>query len=312
MWIDPRRAETSTADVAQEWLTSNAAKRGGSLARDRSILQHHVIPVIGKKPIDTVTKADIQNKLVNQWTEKYAPSSVGRMYSCLRAVLTYAVDAEYIGRSPCRGIRLPEAPPRRAQVLNRDQLSRLADALGPDAPMLYLAALGPRWGEIAGLRVGRIDFLRQTITIDAQRTRGDRGQMVEHGPKTTRTVRTFKVDDWMIEMLSAHLARRGLTASDPDALVFVSKEGAPLHYSNWRRNVWIPATKAVGLPELHFHDVRKTAVSLLLSERVDIRTAQARLGLSEQVMLRIYAQPVEEADTEAAEKIGTRIRPQIG
>jgi hypothetical protein len=74
-WIDPRRAETSTASVADEWLASNATKRGGSLARDRSILQHHVTPVIGNKAIGAVTKADIQNKLVNDWLGKYAPSS---------------------------------------------------------------------------------------------------------------------------------------------------------------------------------------------------------------------------------------------
>jgi hypothetical protein len=49
-----------------------------------------------------------------------------------------------------------------------------------------------------------------------------------------------------------------------------------------------------------------------LGEKVDIRAAQSRLGLSEQVMLRICAQPIEEADSEAAKKVGRRIRPEIG
>jgi hypothetical protein len=34
------------------------------------------------------------------------------------------------------------------------------------------AVLGPRWGECAGFRVGRIDFLRSTLAVAEQITRG--------------------------------------------------------------------------------------------------------------------------------------------
>lgn len=50
--------------------------------------------------------------------------------------------------------------------------------------MVYLGAFGLRWGEVAGLRVDRLDLLRQTITIDGQRTRGLHGEMIDANPKT--------------------------------------------------------------------------------------------------------------------------------
>jgi integrase len=231
------------------------------------------------------------------------------MYSCVRALFSYAELAELIVRSPCRNIRVPEAPPREAQILDGDDLARLAAAMGDTGLMIYLAALGPRWGEIAGLRVGKIDFLRSTITIATQRTRGEKGAMVEQDPKSLRGSRTFTAPDWIMALLTERLAARSLTGADSQELVFVTPNGAPLHYSNWRRRVWVPATEAAGFPELHFHDVRKTAATALVDEGVDIKTAQTRLGHTEQVMLRVYARATERADRAAAEKIGERFRP---
>ena len=46
-------------------------------------------------------------------------------------------------------------------------------------PMVYLGAvLGLRWGECAGLKVDKLDFLRSTLKVDWQRTRGPGGAMV--------------------------------------------------------------------------------------------------------------------------------------
>jgi integrase len=307
-WVDPRLASTSLSVVADDWLQSDRTKKGGSIARDRSILNQHVLPVLGVKAVGAITRADIQ-KLVNGWAPHFAPSTIGRMYSCVRALFSFAELGELIVRSPCRNIRVPESAPRKAQILDGDDLARLAAAMGDTGLMIYLAALGPRWGEIAGLRVGKIDFLRSTITIATQRTRGERGAMVEQDPKSVRGSRTFTAPDWIMDLLADHLAARSLTGADSQELVFVTPNGAPMHYSNWRRRVWVRATEEAGFPGLHFHDVRKTAATTLVDEGVDIKTAQTRLGHTEQVMLRVYAQATERADRAAAEKIGDRFRP---
>jgi integrase len=105
------------------------------------------------------------------------------MYAVLRALMNYAEDSEIIARSPCRRIRLPQMAPRVAEILDANHLAKLAAAMGSHGPMAYFGAFGLRWGEIAGLRVSRLDFPKQTI-IDHQVTRGLRGAMIESDPKT--------------------------------------------------------------------------------------------------------------------------------
>jgi integrase len=157
------------------------------------------------------------------------------MYAVLRALMKYAEDSEVIARSPCRRIRLPQLSPRTAEILDAERLAELAGAMGSYGPMAYLGVFGLRWGEIAGLRVGRLDFLRQTIVIDHQVTRGLRGGMIEGDPKTKTGRRSsLALPDWLMAMLANVLTERGLTVATPEAFVFVSPDGARLHYSNWR------------------------------------------------------------------------------
>ena len=108
--------------------------------------------------------------LVNGWSGTLAPSTVGRTYSVLRAVLNFAVDRDLLLRSPCRDIRLPSVPAMSRRVPSPAELVKLATALDDGyGPMVWLGAVvGMRWGEVAGLRVGRLDLLRSIMTVSEQ------------------------------------------------------------------------------------------------------------------------------------------------
>jgi hypothetical protein len=58
----------------------------------------------------------------------------------------------------------------------------------------------------------------------------DRQRLLDE-PKTSAGKRTI-VDRDLVEDIAAHLAQRGLTAANPDALLFVNKRGRPLIYSS--------------------------------------------------------------------------------
>jgi integrase len=124
--------------------------------------------------------------------------------------------------------------------------------------MPYLGAmLGLRWGEVAGIRVGRLDLLGRTLTVAEQVTRGPKGTTVFGPPKSTAGRRTLAIPEVLAEMLAAHLAHRALTAADPDALLFTAPDGDALEYANFRRRVWLPACELVNLEGFTFHDLRR-------------------------------------------------------
>jgi integrase len=83
-----------------------------------------------------------------------------------------------------------------------------------------------------------------------------------------------------------------------------------LDYRNWRHRTWIPATRQAGFSGLQFHDLRRTATTALVQERIDMKTAQTRLGHADpRTTLAIYAQATKEPDRQATERRGVRFRP---
>ncbi len=300
---DRRGSNTTVSEVAETWMASDATKRASSLARDRSNLRIWVLPAIGDRPVRSITRADVQG-LVNRWTAVRSASTVGRIYGTLRAVLAYAEDDELIARNPCRRVRLPKA-----HLVDRPQLGpdRLAEQLdASQALMMWTAAtLGLRWAECAGLTVANLDPERATLSVRQQLTRD--GKLAP--PKSAAGRRTMTVPDWLMAELVALAKQR--RADGGDALVFVSEEGHPHHYSNWRQRIWLPATTRAGLAGLRFHDLRSIAATNLVVAGVDVKTAQARLGhASPQMTLGLYARATRDADQAAAALLGERMRPR--
>ncbi|HKX71983.1 MAG TPA: tyrosine-type recombinase/integrase [Acidimicrobiales bacterium] len=276
--------------------------------------------MLGDRTVATIKPTDVQ-QLVNSWKGKLAPSTIGRTYSTLRAVLNLAVDRELLLRSPARGTRLPSVPNVRRHVPTPDELVALADTHPVEyEAMVWLGAvLGLRWGEVAGLRVGRLDVLRATLEVSEQITRGRKGRTLTDAPKSAAGRRIVAVPRALMAILGDHLAARGLTGADTEALVFVSPEGAPLRYSNWLRRVWHPACIAAGLGRvvvieghkryegIGFHDLRRANATALIADGVDLKTAQTRLGHSNpRLTLALYAQATEAGDRAAAMALGDR------
>ncbi|MGH9132195.1 MAG: tyrosine-type recombinase/integrase [Acidimicrobiales bacterium] len=305
-WLDPRGADLTFEAVAKRWLAANPAKRATTRATDETMVRVHLLPVIGSRRLGSLTQPDVQ-ALVNAWANDAAPRTVRRQYGVLRAILAYAVGADWLGRSPCRGIKLPAVTNTRRHALSPKDVARVAEAMPPDyQAMVWLGAiLGMRWSEVAALRVGRVDLLRKELTVAETLTRDAEGHPVVGPPKSAAGKRTLSLSDGLVDVLAQHLAHRGLTAADPERYLFEAPEGAALRYSNWRARVWVPATMTAGCDGAGFHDLRRASATALVVGGVDIRTAQARLGHSDpRLTLGVYAQVVQEAERRAADTVG--------
>ena len=193
-----------------------------------------------------------------------------------------------------------------------DQVIALAEAVGSEyQAMVWLGSvLGLRFSEVIGLRVGRLNLLDRSLDVAETVTRDSRGRPVHGPPKSDASRRTIAIPDHLVNLLADHLHRKGLNASNADALVFTAPDGGAIRYANWRNRVWLPACKSVGLTSVGFHDLRRLSATLLVLDKVDPKTAQSRLGHSDvRLTLGLYAQAVAEADRSAADLLGNRFFP---
>jgi integrase len=232
-WVDPRTGKMAFSEAAAIWLAASAHKRPATVERDRAVIANHLLPTLGDRKLASIRAADLQG-MVNQWMQTMAPGTVVRNYAVARAIFNHAVNTDLLAKSPCRGVKVPPAQPRESPLVDAADLQRLAAAMprGQELFPYIGAVLGLRWAEVAGLRVASLNFLNGTMSIERQWTRGEGGRMVSQRPKTLAGRRTIAVPDWLMELLAAHLAERGLTGADGDAVVFVSAEGRALEYSN--------------------------------------------------------------------------------
>lgn len=224
-------------------------------------------------------------------------------------MFNYAVAVDRLGRSPCRGVRPPRRDVRERRVLTTNEIARLAEATDqPYRAMVWLGAVvGLRYSEVAGLRVGRLDLLEDKLTVAETVTRDGHGGTAFGPPKSAASRRTVALPRMLTELLAEHPWRRGLTEADANELVFVSPDGGPLPYENWRNRIWLPACQRADLEGIGFHDLRRLSATLLVAEGVDTKTAQFRLGHSDvRLTLGLYAQTVVEAERVAADRLGER------
>ena len=298
--FDPGRGRVTVRELGAEWLASNPAKRADTRATDEYHLRTHIFPALGDHRIDSVVQTDVQS-LVNHLSARLAPRTVRRAHGVLRSLCAYAEMTDRIGRSPCRNVKLPRVQPLERSMPLSEDLARLVAAMDEsNRPMVYLGAvLGLRFSEVAGLRVGRMDLDSGSVSVNETITRDSQGRPVFDAPKSAASRRTIALPAPLRE-----------PESDSDALVFVSTEGGPLRYANWRNRVWSPAREAAGLPNLGFHDLRRAMATALVEDRTDMKTTQVRMGHSDsRLTLALYAQAVPEADQAAADRLSGRFIP---
>ncbi|MFI7013652.1 site-specific integrase [Streptomyces sp. NPDC050164] len=152
---------------------------------------------------------------------------------------------------------------------------------------------GLRAGELFGLQVRHIDFLRRTVKVEQQVQRAYPGVVV-CPPKTKRSYRTVPVPQSVIDALAAHLKAY---PAGPDDFVFAG----PVNADHFADNVWRPAVKAAGLPTgTRLHGLRHTYASVLIKHGKGPKTVATRLGDTVAVAMAIYAHLFPDEDTRDA------------
>jgi integrase len=151
------------------------------------------------------------------------------------------------------------------------------------ALILVLGFCGLRWGEVAALRVKRVDLLRRRLTV-AESVTEVRGRLVWGTPKSHAT-RSVPIPRSLTSAFAEVMAGKG-----PDDLVFTTWRGNPLRNLNFRRDVFDRAAEDAGVKDLTPHELRHTAASLAVSAGANVKSVQRMLGHASAAMtLDVYS-----------------------
>ena len=278
-YVDPAAGRITLADYSKEWEAAQVGRAGTARITDNA-LRLHIVPRLGTRPMASIRHSDVQG-LVKALSETHSPGSVRNVYERLQRIFAAAVRDRVVPVSPCQGIRLPKAPDEEVQPPTIEEVATAIDAAPGRyrAPVVLLAGAGLRVGELLGLRVPDVDFLRRTVRVERQRL-----QSGEIGPvKSARSVRTVPLAQQVVEELAAHLA-----AYPSDEWLFLTEAGQPLGYLAWR-SMWRALRARAGL-EIGTHDLRHFFASALIAGGASVKQVQTLLGHSSAVItLRTYA-----------------------
>ena len=148
----------------------------------------------------------------------------------------------------------------------------------------------------AGLGL-RTALTRRPATWD-QRRSGARRPF----PRSIAGTRTVAFPREIVPELRWHLECFG-QAEKNGGLVFVGPLGGRLRRSNFRR-FWHKAREAVGLPELHFHDLRHTGNTMAAAQGASLRELMERMGHSSTRAALIHLHAIRERDEAIAAGMG--------
>jgi len=297
-WRDPGLAKITFESLVEQWRQQSGHLTPKTVAGYESVLGKWVIPATPKpgqptlkgRKIGAVRKSDIRKILTYMEHEANAsPSTRRNVLNVCRAVFRVAVDDELLVTSPAKGIKIERAPKREQTFLTADEVEAVANAIPEpyDTLVRFAAYTGLRAGEIAALRVGRVDLMRGTIDVRDAFTEVHGAQVL--GDTKSHRRRTVGLPRFLCDELAVYLAREGI-AADRSAFVFrsptkvpsrVPDERKPLRQSNFYRRLFKPAVEAADIGKhVRFHDLRHTCVALLIGQGAHPRAVMERMGHS--------------------------------
>lgn len=292
-WSDPAGAKVRFEDYAVQYVAGITHVQPGTKLKIEGHLRNQILPAFGRLPLGAIQPTDIRSWIAALQEDGLAPATIAGIYRTFSKIMKTAVIDVLISRSPCIGIDLPkQTSHEEMKFLEPAQIEALADAIEPRyRALIFMAAYtGMRWGELAALRVRRLNLLKGTVDVSGSLAEIN-GHTHIQPPKTGKP-RTISLPRSLSEMLGEHIGHY----PSEDGFVFSSPEGKPLRRDFYSRS-YLPALIASGLDEqlclctnrkcqqrhrpiYRFHDLRHTCAALLIAQGAHPKEIQERLGHS--------------------------------
>ena len=208
-YVDPAAGKVNFGEWAERWYKTTAGLKPSTRHTYRQLLDYQILPTF-----ERATLAGVDMLLVREWLAalveaELSPSRIRNAHQVLSQVLATAVEANRLARNPAKGVRLPRIVRREMHFLTAAQVEQLAAAIDGAVLRCWFASTptpGLRAGELAALRVGRLDLLRGTCEVVESATEVD--NRLVWGATKTYERRTVRLPRFLCEQLGAYLADR--------------------------------------------------------------------------------------------------------
>ncbi len=316
---DPAKTRTgdktafTVTELCELYLAEGIAhKKESTLRSDKGRIKHHIIPLLGYKRVDALTRADLERLLINVKAGKTAAPKAsngekrpaggltvggsgvaGQCVTLMSTILSFAVKRGLRPDNPAQGIKRP--PIRRMErFLSEQEISRLAVALEaeavasgnpyPSAAIKLLLLTGCRRGEMQMLKWEHVDFERQCLRL----------------PDSKTGAKVIYLNAPTIELLLS-LPRidgnpRVITGAKNDAL------------TSGLDKVWYRVRRAAEPDSVRLHDLRHSFASIGVADGVSLPLIGALLGHKHTTTTARYAHLSADPIRAAGEAVGARLR----
>lgn len=252
-------------------------------------LNKHVVPNIGKKPLDQVAAVEIDG-LVTLWKKTAMPRTINTRLGTLLRMFGLAVEWGILVAVPrATFLKIPKDTPRflsepeAATLLEASTDLKRSDSLEWRSMVLVGLRTGMRIGELRGLQWGDIDLERAIVNVrrtdpgraafESTSPKGGRGRMIPLTPDAIACLR---------ERAEIEKARLG-KAFAPACWVWPAgawrgKERDGTRAQGGCINAITRFAVAAGLEDIGWHTLRHTYASWLVMRGVSLRAVQELLG----------------------------------
>jgi integrase len=272
--------------------------RVSTYVKYRVFVYKHFIPVLGHLRLQKLTPQHVQSLYRQKEKEGISTKTIQVMHGVLHKALDMAVRWSLVSRNVCDVVSPPRVARTERRLLSIEQVHHLLGVVRGhwlEVLLTMAVTLGMRRGEMLALRWADVDLKGRWVqvcrTVDYVTGHG----YVETEPKTAAGRRVIALPFFVAGMLERHRDRQrearkqaGNAWQDRD-LVFTNGRGgyvSPMYLLA----LFNKALAEAGLPHMRFHDLRHSAVTLLVGMGVPLKVVQEIVGHSDITMTAdIYA-----------------------